>query len=510
MRYGSVCSGVEAASLAWEPLGWTPAWFAEVDPFCRKLLARRWPHVPNLGDITRADFAERAAALGPIDVLVGGTPCQSFSVAGKRGGLADARGNLTLRYLEILAAIRPAWLVWENVPGVLSDDGGRTFGTVLGKMANLGYRLAYRVLDAALAGVPQSRRRVFVVGHSGAGCPGEVLALAEGQGRNLAAGGESRPEAAADAGRGPAAVTTVFANMSQTLATYRKSAVAASLTADAGGGARVATLVAEAVTAVAFDSKKDGCNVSDLSPTLRAMNYSGSRANGGGQVGVVYPASPQAVSVLGTVAHTLTTRSACEEDGTGRGTPVVAYTIHGTPASEVASPTETVSALRARTPGQFENSTTTVVVEAVAFTERGRAEGQRLECQPGLAYCLTNPGAGGRSDERQVALAVADQRTGRLLPAETPPQGVRYVVRRLTPRECERLQGFPDDHTLIPVKPAGKTRRKDREYVEIDGEWWELAADGPRYRAIGNSMAVPVMRQIGERIEMVHDLTKED
>lgn len=422
MRFGSVCSGVEAASLAWEPLGWTPAWFAEVDPFCSKLLAYRWPHVPNLGDITRADFAERAAALGPVDVLVGGTPCQSFSVAGKRGGLADARGNLTLRYLDLVGQIRPAWVVWENVPGVLSDDGGRTFGAVLGQMADLGYRLAYRVLDAALAGVPQRRRRVFVVGSLGAGCPGEVLALAEGQGRDLAAGGETRPEAAADAGRGPAAV-----------------------------------------------------------------------------------------SVLGTVAHALTCEGGdASEDGTGRGTPVVAYQCHGTPASEVASPTETASALRARTPGQTENSTTTVVVEAVAFTERGRAEGQRLEYQPELSYCLTNPGAGGRSDERQVALAVVEARTGRLVPAEAQPPGVRYVVRRLTPRECERLQGFPDDHTLIPVKPAGKTRRKGREYVEIDGVAWEMAADGPRYRAVGNSMAVPVMRQIGERIEAVHDLTKED
>lgn len=385
MRYGSVCSGVEAASLAWEPLGWTPAFFAEVDPFCRKLLAHRWPHVPNLGDITADDFTTRAAACGPIDLLVGGTPCQSFSHAGKRGGFDDPRGDLTLRYLDLVGEIRPAWLVWENVPGVLSQDGGRAFGTVLGKMADLGYRLAYRVLDAALAGVPQRRRRVFVVGHLGAVCPGQVLALAEGQGRDSEAGGEAGAEAAAAAGGGPAAVT-----------------------------------------------------------------------------------------VLGTVTHALTSEAYdAGEDGTGRGTPLVAYQCHGTNAGLTGG----------------------VPFVAQGYTIKSvSGDGEDYHAVPtDRSRCLDQHGGLSAS---QGGLVVVNA-------VETPPQGVRYVVRRLTPRECERLQGMPDDHTLIPVKPAGKTRRKDREYREIDGEVWEMAADGPRYRAIGNSMAVCVMRQIGERIDTV-------
>ena len=162
MIYGSVCSGIEAATVAWEGLGWRAAWFAEIDPFASAVLAHRFPEVANLGDFTQIQ-----AGAGAVDVLVGGTPCQSFSVAGRRLGVDDPRGNLTLEYLRLAARLRPRWVIWENVPGILSIDGGRTFGTVLGTLAHLGYGIAYRVLDAQFFGVPQRRRRVFVVGHSG-------------------------------------------------------------------------------------------------------------------------------------------------------------------------------------------------------------------------------------------------------------------------------------------------------------------------------------------------------
>ena len=164
MRYGTVCSGIGAPEVAWAPLGWQQAWCAEVDPFCCALLEQRFPGVPNLGDITAEDFIERARTHGRIDVLCGGTPCQSFSVAGLRGGLADSRGSLALRFLQLADALRPRWLVWENVPGVLSSNGGRDFGAILGGFLELGYGFAYRVLDAQYFGVPQRRRRVFVVG----------------------------------------------------------------------------------------------------------------------------------------------------------------------------------------------------------------------------------------------------------------------------------------------------------------------------------------------------------
>lgn len=163
MNYISVCSGIEAATVAWHPLGWTPVAFAEIEKFPSALLAHYYPSVPNWGDMTK--FKEWPDA--NIDVLVGGTPCQSFSVAGFRKGLADPRGNLALTYLALADKYRPEWLVWENVPGVLSSGGGRDFGAFLGGLAELGYGWAYRVLDAAGFGVPQSRRRVFVVGYLG-------------------------------------------------------------------------------------------------------------------------------------------------------------------------------------------------------------------------------------------------------------------------------------------------------------------------------------------------------
>jgi DNA (cytosine-5)-methyltransferase 1 len=199
VKYLSVCSGIEAVSVAWQPLGWQPAMFAEIDPFCCWLLRSRYgasrpQYMPSPHDAaSRKEAKQRAAAIrnvialpadgnvinagdftkigkqdvGTIDLLAGGTPCQSFSVAGKRAGLDDPRGNLTIEFARLADRLRPLWLVWENVPGVLSIDDGRTFGAFLGMLVQLGYGLAWRVLDAQYFGVPQRRRRVFVVGHLG-------------------------------------------------------------------------------------------------------------------------------------------------------------------------------------------------------------------------------------------------------------------------------------------------------------------------------------------------------
>ena len=170
MKYGSVCSGIEAATVAWDALGWTPVFFSEIEPFPCAVLAHHYPTVPNHGDMTK--FKEWPDA--DIDVLVGGTPCQSFSVAGLRQGLRDPRGNLMLTYLAIADRYRPRWVVWENVPGVLSSHGGRDFGAFLSGLADLGYGWAYRVLDAQYFGLAQRRKRVFVVG-----CAGDWSAAAE-------------------------------------------------------------------------------------------------------------------------------------------------------------------------------------------------------------------------------------------------------------------------------------------------------------------------------------------
>ena len=170
MRFATVCSGIEAASAAWEPHGWAPVFFSEIEPFPCAVLAHRHPEVPNHGDMTQFEDWPDA----DVDVLAGGTPCQSFSVAGLRAGLADPRGNLMLTYLAIARRYRPRWVVWENVPGVLSSNGGREFGAFLRGLGECGYGFAYRVLDAQFCrtrrfprAVPQRRRRVFVVGYLG-------------------------------------------------------------------------------------------------------------------------------------------------------------------------------------------------------------------------------------------------------------------------------------------------------------------------------------------------------
>ena len=187
--YGSVCSGIEAATAAWHPLGWKPAWFCEIDAFPSAVLAHHHPEVPNHGDFTQLlDPAHPARHGAPLDVLVGGTPCQSFSHAGGRAGLDDPRGQLMLRYLNLVGALRPRWVVWENVPGVLSSNGGRDFGALLGGLADLGYGVAYRVLDARYFGVPQRRRRVFIVGCLGDDGKRAVRALGAGGEGNLEAG----------------------------------------------------------------------------------------------------------------------------------------------------------------------------------------------------------------------------------------------------------------------------------------------------------------------------------
>jgi DNA (cytosine-5)-methyltransferase 1 len=162
VNYLSVCSGIEAATAAWHPLGWAPIAFSEIEPFPSAVLSTHYPAIPNLGDMTK--FHDWPS-FSP-NIVVGGTPCQAFSVAGLREGLADPRGNLTLTFLGVVARYMPQWIVWENVPGVLSDRTN-AFGQFLAGLAKLGYGWAYRVLDAQFYGLAQRRKRVFVVANLG-------------------------------------------------------------------------------------------------------------------------------------------------------------------------------------------------------------------------------------------------------------------------------------------------------------------------------------------------------
>lgn len=158
MRYVSLFSGIEAATVASDPLGWHPVCFAELDEFPSAVLAHRYPSVPNVGDVTRVDWRRYKC-----DLVVGGSPCQSFSIAGKREGLQGESG-LMYEYIRAVREIRPEWFLWENVPGALSSEGGEAFRQLLSEMDKLGYGLAWRVLDAQFFGVAQRRRRLFLVG----------------------------------------------------------------------------------------------------------------------------------------------------------------------------------------------------------------------------------------------------------------------------------------------------------------------------------------------------------
>ena len=362
MRYLSVCSGIEAATVAWHPLGWQAIAFSEVDAFPSAVLAHHYPTVPNRGDMTK--FQEWPDA--DLDVFVGGTPCQSFSVAGLRAGLDDPRGSLMFVYLAIARRYRPRWVVWENVPGVLSADDGRAFGSLLGGLAELGYGFAYRVLDAQYFGLAQRRKRVFVVG-----CLGDWRRAAAVLFERASLSGHPAPRR--EAGQ-----------VAPTVPARRSAGGGLGTDFDCDGG-----VIAAAVA---------GC----LAPGAHPGGFNGQDAYN---------------DML--IAHALKADGFdASEDGTGRGTPLV----------------------------------------PIAFSAKDDGQGSTVDLAPTVLRQWTGIGVAHRA-----------------------------AVRRLTPRECERLQGFTDDYTRIPYR--GK-----------------VAADGPRYKALGNSMAVPVMNWIGRRIQAVEDI----
>lgn len=408
MRYIDVCSGISAPTMAWKPLGWEAACFAEIEAAPRAVLSHHYPDVPLHGDFTEIKGTEH----GAVDLLVGGTPCQSFSVAGLRGGLADDRGNLALQFARLADRARPRWVVWENVPGVLSSNRGRDFGSILGALVELGYGVAYRVLDAQHFGVPQRRRRVFVVGCLG-DWPGAAAVLFE---RHSLSG---YPAPCREAGPGVAAL--IGAGVGTCGADDNQAQAGHLIEAFGGGNCSGAVPVAAALAALAAHGRRQDFEVETfVAHSLRAEGFDAS------------------------------------EDGTGRGTPLVPVAFsakdHGADAGSIAPTLRSMGH-----DGSHANGGGQV---AVAFDMRGREGGAQFEGPHDSANLRAASGGSSRS---YVAAS---------------------AVRRLTPRECERLQGFPDDFTLVPHR--GKPM-----------------ADGPRYKMLGNSMAVPVVRWIGERIAMV-------
>ena len=400
MKYGSVCSGVEAATAAWHPLGWEPQWFSEIEKFPSAVLAHHYPDVPNLGDMTQ--FKEWPIDRS-IDLLVGGTPCQSFSVAGLRKGLDDPRGNLMLTYLAIAAQYQPKWLVWENVPGVLSSQRGRDFGTFLGALGQLGYGFAYRVLDAQYFGVAQRRRRVFVVGYLGDW-------------------------------RRAAAVLFERESMSGHPAPSREA------------------------------GQKAAPTVTQGAPFSRTGN--------------------QRVEADAIVAQCLTTRTGSAYDPTTETLPIAFGAQNSANQGDSVSTEVTPTLDKSKTPAvAIQNATRGASQNGLGIT----TDGPMYTLDVGSQHAV----ATGWSEELNALqdLQPTIQRGG----AGGRHEGVMQPdmqVRRLTPTECERLQGFPDNFTRIPWRNKAA----------------EDCPDGPRYKAMGNSMAVPVMRWIGERIQMVESL----
>lgn len=604
MRYLSLCSGIEAATVAWHGLGWTPVAFAEIEPFPSAVLAHHYPQVPNLGDMTRFREWPEEVFL-EADLIVAGTPCQAFSVAGLRGSLTDARGNLTLILIQLLNhaaqirhhAGRPApLLLWENVPGVLNTPDN-AFGCFLGGLAgeddpltppgpgwtDAGYvcgpqrAIAWRLLDAQYFGLAQRRERVFLVASPADGTgphPAEVLFESAGLRRDTPPRRQT--------GQNPAPT----------------------LSARTQGGGGLGT-------DFDLDGGLDESSV-EIARPLRAQAQS------------IHQADKE--TYIPEVAHALRAEGFdASEDGTGRGTPLIPVAFGG---NNLSGPIEVATAVRAHPTPHLDFESETFLVgtalsrkagcaasdslppvafdttqahpPAIAFQERGREDGRSLEFQTDLAYSLNAPNGGGRRQELNVCAPIAfperlsatqcasaedlspnlqarnptavafstrtrgddgrgydrppqvfgdicgaletvkphcvafaqnqvgEIRTGDVLntlntnsnasgrntpmvatfqqsslrgkgtlgydttgltkPCKTQPDGqmihAGYQVRRLTPVECERLQGFRDNYTLIPWrnKPA------------------ELCPDGPRYKALGNSMAVPVMRWLGQRL----------
>jgi len=442
VRYLSVCSGIEAASVAWEPLGWAPVAFAEIEKFPSKVLAHHYPGVPNLGDMTK--FREWDIERGAVDVLVGGTPCQSFSVAGLRKGLDDPRGNLALTFVAMVDHYRPEWVIWENVPGVLSSSGGRDFGSFLGALGQLGYGFSYRVLDAQYFGVPQRRRRVFVVAHSSGDSRRAAEVLFE-------------PE-------------SLRGDSPKSNSKGQKSTSSPASSVDANGIQRtVGTLCA------------------DTHPGA----YSGQDAYTGRLVPVMYENYPNDSRITGPVDPSPTVAARW---GTGGGnTPLVQHTFRKSRRAQSAEDFETwvpdgvTNTLNCFDTGDIRSVDIVVEHPAHAFKIRGGCEGG------GKGYLGTDEKVFTLSttQDQWIAQAFNHQSGGdmRGIDLREYPQLQAHqqtsvlhgmAVRRLTPTECERLQGFPDGYTdIMPNTP-----------------------DGPRYKALGNSMAVPVMRWIGSRIAL--------
>ena len=551
MRYLSVCSGIEAASVAFEPLGWTPLAFAEIEAFPRAVLQHHYPDVPLFGDFTTL---RHEPWIVDADVLVGGTPCQSFSVAGLRQSLDDERGNLSLEFIRLANAIddlrrdagrEPAFILWENVPGVFSTKDN-AFGAFLGGLVGSGAAIdvphagwpdagvvagpertaAWRVLDAQFFGLAQRRRRVFVLAGGGSrkwACADALLPIA------ASLRGDSAPRR--EAREAVASVATSGFECGGTLGPR----VSRLTTDECAQGAAIVADIPEVVGTLSNGAHMGG---GLTGRTLTAAEYLPSLANPltarmgkginttcdewqtliGGSFDVAYEQPYVAHTLRGNsgrnqiesdyIAHALRAEGFdASKDGTGRGTPIVTVgsltrnlskgaQLEGSPLVPVGfyqnegshgsgDNTNIAPTLKGAKHSNFAAVAfdTTQITSAANYSNPKAGD----PCHP-LASGAHPPAVA--FDARQSDVIQYGEKTGPL-DTDGHTMGIQagMAVRRLTPQECERLQGFPDDYTLTPYR--GKP-----------------AADGPRYKALGNSMAVPCMAWIGRRIQQVQALSE--
>lgn len=567
IRFLSVCSGIEAASAAFRPLGWESVAFAEIEKFPSAVLAHHYPDVPNLGDFTLIDTTK----LGRVDILCGGTPCQAFSVAGLRRSLADVRGNLTLAFVDLAHALADGNglrnVIWENVPGVLSTNDN-AFGCFVaaivgadsacvpveptppagkssrwwrwstkdrrhvvrwpryGMVSGPKGRAAWAVKDAQYYGLAQRRERVLLVADFGAGAdPFEVLFEPEGMRRDSPPSREKGQDVAATIAGGARKGGGYSTDDVTLIAATRLAAGHSNNPSDE--------------TLIVMSSGQAGAEIAyDGSPTLTCLHeapiiafasrglgdyregYASLRANGGDVGG-----GSEALCVTGCVTHTLTAEGFdASEDGSGRGAPIV---VHGTQDPCVSNKAFALS----RNSGQ-ENVVCFDPTQITCPNNRSNPKAGD-PCHPISAQanppviCFTAKDDGG---DAAIDMAPTLRAGGHLGPAiafQCSQSGVRVSdvhatsdsnngsrrhngtvcgssVRRLMPIECERLQGFPDNYTRIPMarykEPKITEKRPADMWKQIGGEWWLMAPDGPRYKALGNSWAVPKFRWLGERI----------
>jgi DNA (cytosine-5)-methyltransferase 1 len=533
MRFLSLFSGIEAASAAWLPLGWDCAAVAEIEPFPCAVLAHHYPDVPNLGDITKITESQ-ISELGHIDLVVGGFPCQDLSVAGKRKGMRNDDGSVTrsglfYQAMRIVRWSRARFVLLENVPGIYSSNGGGDFASVVTEILGVEFSVPrngwensgaaaserglfeWATLDAQFFGVAQRRRRMFALAdfgdwasrppvlferHSLQGHPApsrearERIAPTVGTGAPFSRTGNGRVEAEAIVSEWPADVAcTLNAAFGSKQGLEDQHAL--------GGAQLFVPSVIYATDGQANAAFSDECALSITSHNeqpyiAHTLSGTGFDAGEGGTgrgtpivpVSCLTPSLPQRVRVYGTdgVAPTLSS-----EEGRGHGVPTIAFGWQNSPSQGLSDSTEITPTLdKSKTP-------------AVAF---GVGE------QPEVAHCLRSGAS--KADKHEsttyVAAFAQNQRdevrtmeVAGALAAEPGAKQQTYAhvgmqVRRLTPVECERLQGFPDNYTQIPYrnKPADK------------------CPDGPRYKALGNSMAVPVMAWIGRRIQQVSQITAKE